>query len=111
MASTPKALAARDASDPTSLRRLSREDLINLAVGHPAELPSEVMAAAMVDAAERLRDTGVVGVSATQELNYVARWGSPETLDAIARFLTDQYAFESEPTEPREKEEIGRAHV
>ena len=75
MASTTKALAARDASDPTSLRRLSREDLINLAVGHPAELPSEVMAAAMVDAAERLRDTGVVGESATQELNYVARWG------------------------------------
>lgn len=107
MASTPKALAARDASDPTSLRRLSREDLINLAVGHPAELPSEVMAAAMVDAAERLRDTGVVGESATQELNYVARWGSPETLDAIARFLTDQYAFESEPTEPREKEARG----
>ena len=99
MASTTKALAARDASDPTSLRRLSREDLINLAVGHPAELPSEVMAAAMVDAAERLRDTGVVGESATQELNYVARWGSPETLDAIARFLTDQYAFASEPKE------------
>ncbi|ACO65915.1 aminotransferase [Micromonas commoda] len=61
----------------------------------------------MVDAAERLRDTGVVGESATQELNYVARWGSPETLDAIARFLTDQYAFESEPTEPREKEASG----
>jgi DNA-binding transcriptional MocR family regulator len=103
MVSPPKATAARDASDPSSLRRTSREDLVNLAVGHPGELPSEVMASALVDTAERLRDAGVEGDSARQELNYVARWGSPTTLDAVASFLTEQYMFGAEPSTSEEK--------
>ena len=103
MVSPPKATAARDASDPSSLRRTSREDLVNLAVGHPAELPSEVLASALVDTAERLRDAGVEGDSARQELNYVARWGSPTTLDAVASFLTEQYMFGAEPSDTSEK--------
>ena len=104
MVSPPKATAARDASDPSSLRRTSREDLVNLAVGHPAELPSEVLASALVDTAERLRDAGVEGDSARQELNYVARWGSPTTLDAVASFLTEQYMFGAEPSDTSERE-------
>ena len=103
MVSPLKATAARDASDPSSLRRTSREDLVNLAVGHPAELPSEVLASALVDTAERLRDAGVEGDSARQELNYVARWGSPTTLDAVASFLTEQYMFGAEPSTSEEK--------
>ena len=93
MASSSSSTAADDAppssADKASLR-CQAPGTINLAVGHPRELPSDVLAAAMTRSAAALRSDDARDRDAVP-LNYVARRGPPAILETFASFLTDAY--------------------